>query len=87
VLTDPVALSIGAAHNASAAAVQLAWQLQLGMAVNPRSQNAAHMLQLLSAPGLTLTAAEMAALSSRPQYACAPPECSTWSTQSNGNGA
>lgn len=86
VLQDPVVVAIAAAHApATPAQVVLAWLWQLGATAVPRSQNASHMLEDLrvfgagaaaqaAGPGaanLTLTAADMAALSSRPQNLCA----------------
>ena len=65
---DATLLSIAAAHNRSAAEVTLAWQVQLGVAVNPRSQNAAHMLQNLNFFDITLSGDELTALGNRPQY-------------------
>jgi diketogulonate reductase-like aldo/keto reductase len=41
-LEDAALVQIAAAHQRSAAEVALAWQWQLGIVVNPRSQNAAH---------------------------------------------
>ncbi len=67
VLEDPVAVAIAAAHGRSVAEVLLAWQAGLGMVVNPRSQNAAHMLENLAFADIQLTAAEVAQLNSRPQ--------------------
>ena len=46
-LDDPVAAAIAADHGVSTAALQLAWQGALGLVVNPRSMNAAHMLENL----------------------------------------
>ena len=66
-LLDPVLLKIVAAHKRSAAEVTLAWQLQLGLVVNPRSQNAAHMVENLSFFDIVLSADEVAQLNSRPQ--------------------
>ena len=77
-LEDPVATAIAAAHAVSVAEVELAWQgVALKLVVNPRSMNAAHMLENLgrSLAGtppwwtLALTPAEVAQLSSRPQAA------------------
>jgi 2,5-diketo-D-gluconate reductase A len=73
VLADPVVVAIAASHRATPAAVILAWHAALGIVVNPRSQNAAHMAENLgvgaAAPWWTvsLTPAEVAKLSSRPQ--------------------
>jgi diketogulonate reductase-like aldo/keto reductase len=67
-LADPVVVQIAAAHQRSPAEIMLAWQAQLGLVVNPRSQNAAHMLQNLNFySGITLSQQEMQQLSSRPQ--------------------
>ena len=86
VLQDPVVVSIAEAHApATPAQVVLAWLWQLGVTAVPRSQNASHMLEDLrvfgagaaaqaAGPGaanLTLTAADMTALSTRPQNLCA----------------
>jgi diketogulonate reductase-like aldo/keto reductase len=71
-LRDPVLLSITAAHApATAAQVTLAWLWSLGVPSNPRSMNATHMADNLAAIGsVTLTQAEIAALSSRPLDSC-----------------
>jgi diketogulonate reductase-like aldo/keto reductase len=66
-LNDPVALAIAAAHGRSVAEVMLAWQWSLGILVNPRTQNAAHMLENLDFMDIELTASEIQQLSSRPQ--------------------
>lgn len=77
-LLDPVVASIAAAHSATPAQVMLAWQYQLGIASNPRSQNAQHMIDNLAAIAtVTLSADEMASLAARPQYTCQPPSCTT----------
>ena len=70
-LQDPVLLELATKRNVSAAVLTLAWQAQLGMVVNPRSQNAAHMLEninFLSLIGSPLTTEEMNTLNSRPQH-------------------
>lgn len=67
-LQDPVVLAVASAHGRSAAQVMLAWQWALGIVVNPRSQNAAHMLENLGFWDIQLSAAEIQALSTRPQY-------------------
>ena len=67
-LNDPVALAIGAAHGRTAAEVMLAWQWSLGIVVNPRSQNAAHMWDNLNYMDIELSASEIQQLASRPQY-------------------
>jgi len=72
-LTDPVVLSVAAAHApATPAQVVLAWLWQQGMPSNPRSMSAAHMRDNLAvfSSGLRLSDAEMAALSSRPLDLC-----------------
>lgn len=45
---DEALVAVAAAHARSPAEVALAWQWQLGVLVNPRSQNAAHMLENLN---------------------------------------
>ena len=69
-LGDPVAVSIAAAHGRPVSQVMLAWQWSLGVVVNPRSQNAAHMLQNLAESwmDIQLSASEIQQLSMRPQY-------------------
>jgi diketogulonate reductase-like aldo/keto reductase len=72
VFEDPVVVAIAAAHATSPAEVILAWHYQLGVVFNPRSMNAAHILENLGATAtpwwtINLSAAEMAQLSSRPQ--------------------
>ena len=67
-LEDPVLVSIAAAHKRQPAEVALAWQTQMGIVVNPRTQNAEHMWQNLHFADIVLTDAEMAQLGARPQY-------------------
>ena len=67
-LTDPVLLGIAAAHSRAPSEITLAWQWALGIVVNPRSQNAAHMLLNQAFFDIVLSPVEIAALSSRPQY-------------------
>ena len=72
-LTDPVLLSVAAAHAPfTPGQVVLAWLFQQGMPSNPRSMSAAHMRDNLAVfgSGLVLSDAEMAALSSRPLDYC-----------------
>ena len=72
-LADPVVLAAAAAHApATPAQVLLAWLFQQQMPSNPRSMSAAHMAENLAvfSMGLELSAAEMAALSSRPLDLC-----------------
>lgn len=71
-LVDPVVMSVAAAHNVSPAVAMLAWQYALGIVFNPRSMNAAHILENLGQTGtpwwdVVLTPQEMQAMSSRPQ--------------------
>ena len=66
-LEDHVLAGIAAAHGTSPAQVTLAWQYARGMVFNPRSQNAAHMLQNLAFE-MELSEAEVVALDARPQY-------------------
>jgi diketogulonate reductase-like aldo/keto reductase len=66
-LEDPVALQVAAAHNRTVGEVLLAWQWSMGIVVNPRSQNAAHMLGNLAFSDIQLTQAEVQALAGRPQ--------------------
>ena len=72
-LADPVLLQIAAAHApATPAQVVLAWLWALGVPSNPRTMNAAHMRDNLAAIGaVTLSAAEVQQLSSRPIDSCA----------------
>jgi diketogulonate reductase-like aldo/keto reductase len=68
-----VLLSVAAAHApATPAQVTLAWLWAQGVPSNPRSMSPAHMAENLAALGaVTLTPAEMSALSSRPIDYCA----------------
>ena len=71
-LTDPVVTAVAAAHGVSPAVATLAWQYALGFVFNPRSMNAAHMLENLGLTGtpwwqVVLSAEEMQLMSSRPQ--------------------
>lgn len=80
-LADPVVMGIAAVHGRTPAAVILAWLWAQGIVTNPRSVRPAHMADNMGAYDLTLTDAEVALLSSRPQdwcsldpgmYECAP---------------
>jgi diketogulonate reductase-like aldo/keto reductase len=82
VLADPVVTAIAEAHApATPAQVVFAWLWQLGITAVPRSQNTTHMADNLRvfgfspgttppSPPLRLTAAEVTALSARPQNLC-----------------
>ena len=59
VAEDPVLREIGAAHDATASQVALAWLLQLGIAVIPASGNTDRLKQNFAAKDITLTANEM----------------------------
>ena len=71
-LTDPVLLSITAAHApATPAQVILSWLWSMGVPSNPRSMNPAHMAENLKAiSSVTLTPSEIVQLSSRPLDLC-----------------
>ena len=71
-LEDPVLAAITAAHApATAAQVTLSWLWSLGLPSNPRSMNPSHMADNLAAIGtVTLSAAEISQLSSRPMDSC-----------------
>lgn len=80
-LQDPVLATIAAAHGRSPAAVLSNWLWQLGVVLNPRTMDPAHMADNIGAFDFALTGAEVAQLSSRPQdwcrddskwYECAP---------------
>lgn len=79
-LNDPVAIQIGAKYNKTAPQIQLAWQWQLGMAGQVRSQNVGHMLDNLMVFDVKISDEDMEALSNRPQYQCTTPHCTTNST-------
>lgn len=65
---DPVVLDVASRTKMTPAQVQLAWQWQLGLITNPRSQNAQHMLDNLNVFDLPkLSDKDMQSLSSRPQ--------------------
>jgi diketogulonate reductase-like aldo/keto reductase len=67
-LQDAALVAIAAAHGRQPAEVALAWQWQLGIVVNPRSQNARHQWENLNFVDIRLTDAEMQTLGARPQY-------------------
>jgi 2,5-diketo-D-gluconate reductase A len=71
-LLDPVLLQVAAAHApATPAQVVLAWLWALGLPSNPRTMNAQHMSDNLKAIStVTLSAAEVHALSTRPLDTC-----------------
>jgi len=59
-LTDTTILSIAEAHTGTPAQVLLAWQLQRGIAVIPKSTNEARITENLAALNIKLSADEMA---------------------------
>eukprot|EP01009_Symbiontida_sp_KSa7_P009378 NODE_775_length_778_cov_30.440329_g592_i0.p1 GENE.NODE_775_length_778_cov_30.440329_g592_i0~~NODE_775_length_778_cov_30.440329_g592_i0.p1 ORF type:complete len:217 (-),score=20.67 NODE_775_length_778_cov_30.440329_g592_i0:68-718(-) len=63
-LTEPVALRIAKAHNVTAAQVYINWQWHLGIPVNPRTMNTAHMREALTALDFSLTEQDLQALGS-----------------------
>jgi len=70
-LVDPTVVAIAQAHNASPAQIIQAWEWSLGIPVNPRSMSLAHMQENLASYQITLTPAEIQALSTLPQDTCA----------------
>jgi len=74
-LTEPLVVAMAARYNATPAALQLAWQMAVGVTVNPRSQSAAHMLENLGAVDLTLSDADVESLWAAPQASCSTPAC------------
>lgn len=69
-LVDPVVTGIANVHNRSPAAVIINWLWQQYIVTNPRTAQLSHMIDNLSAYNFTLTDAEVALLSSRPQVWC-----------------
>ena len=63
----PVVAAIAAAHGVTPVAVTLAWTLQRGVGVIPRTANPAHMAENLKAAALTLSAGELAQLDAKNQ--------------------
>ncbi|WP_225047768.1 aldo/keto reductase [Lacticaseibacillus kribbianus] len=61
-LGHPVLAGIAATHGATVGQVMLAWQMQQGVIVIPKTSHRARMEENLAAQALTLTAAEMAAI-------------------------
>lgn len=59
-LNDPVLVQIAEAHAATPAQVVLAWHLQVGNVVIPKSVTPSRIAENFKAPSVTLTAAEMA---------------------------
>lgn len=72
---DPTSAAISAKYNVSNAQLQLIFQVQLGMSVIPRSQNAAHMTENLNLFDTTISDADMATLWTLPQSICEPGAC------------
>lgn len=66
---DPVVLAVAAAHGMTPAQVLLAHQWAEGISSNPRTMDAVHMIEDMSAAGMAdlLTADELAQLDARPQ--------------------
>lgn len=80
-LQDPVVTAVAQVHGRTPAAVMINWLWQQGIVTNPRTVRPEHMLDNLNAYNFTLSDAEVALLSSRPQdwcsvdskmYECAP---------------
>jgi len=69
-LQDPVVLQIAADVHRSPAEVLLNWQYQLGIPVQPRTQNMEHMHENLHVFDFHLTQSQLDALFSRPQDFC-----------------
>jgi hypothetical protein len=71
-LQDPRAVAIAARLGATPAQVLLAWQLRVGVSLNPRSISAQHMQDGLEALSLApqLTGEELAVLGAGPQIWC-----------------
>jgi diketogulonate reductase-like aldo/keto reductase len=73
VFDDPIVQAIAGAHATTPDVVLLAWHFQQNIIFNPRSMNAAHMINNIGFDSvnnwsnLGLTSAEMSQLSSRPQ--------------------
>lgn len=70
-LEHPDVLAYAAKYNVTPAQVLVQWQWQLGIPVNPRTLNPAHMAENLNAYGLfSLNLTEMGVLSGQTQNAC-----------------
>ena len=82
---DPTVASIGAKYNMTAAQVQLVWQVQLGIAVNPRSQHPSHMLENLDLFRTELAEDDVQKMWGFPQAQCSTPACTNpvWSGCAN----
>lgn len=74
-LTEPLAVVLAEKYNCTPAALQLAWQAAVGVTLNPRSQNAAHMIDNFAAMELQLDGADVEALWGAPQASCSTPAC------------
>jgi len=72
---DPTSAGIAARYGVTNAQLQLAFQVQLGMSVIPRSQSAAHMAENLNVFDITISDADMATLWTLPQSICEPGAC------------
>jgi len=73
---DPAAAAMAAKYGVSSAQLQLAFQVSLGISVNPRSQSVAHMQENLDIFDVNITAADMNTLwTGFPQSICEPPAC------------
>jgi len=69
-LVDPTVLKIAAAHQKTSAQVILNWEWSLGIPSNPRSMNATHMMENLSAMDFSLQPTEIEQLNALPQDYC-----------------
>lgn len=74
-ITDATAAAIGAKYNRTGAQFQLAFQVSLGVAPQPRTQNVVHMWDNLNIFDIELSDADLQALWGVPQNQCAPPAC------------
>lgn len=72
---EPATAAMAARYNVTNAQLQLIFQVQLGMAVNPRSQSLAHMTENLNIFDTTISDADMATLWGFPQSICEPGAC------------
>lgn len=69
-LDEPAVTAIATKHSATAAQVLLAWSLQVGVTVNPRTNKVAHMQENKEAWRLQLDAQDMLALGSLKESTC-----------------
>jgi len=67
---EPLLKDIATKHNASVPQVLIAWSLEVGVSVNPRTMSPLHMKENLKAWKLKLSSADVVAIGAMPESTC-----------------